>query len=73
MAITCSLEKEENEDVVSRFLATHPEMSPLPLEEALESPLVNGILGPGGWRILTGGDHDGFTVHVLAKARISGL
>ncbi len=70
VAITCSLEREENEDVMLRFLATHPEYSLLPLEELLESPVAAGITGPGGWRILTGGDHDGFTVNVLAKARI---
>ncbi len=69
VAITCSLEREENEDVMTRFLATHSELSLLPLEGLLESPVAAGITGPGGWRILTGGDHDGFTVHVLAKAR----
>ena len=68
IAITCSLEREENEDVMARFLATHPELSLLPLERLLESPVAAGITGPGAWRILTGGDHDGFTVHVLAKA-----
>ncbi|HEX7184289.1 MAG TPA: transcription antitermination factor NusB [Thermoanaerobaculia bacterium] len=70
VAITCSLEREENEDVVSRFLATSSELRPLPLEEVLERPLDSGISGPGAWRILTGGDHDGFSVSVLAKARI---
>ncbi|HEY0514440.1 MAG TPA: transcription antitermination factor NusB [Thermoanaerobaculia bacterium] len=69
VAITCSLEREENEDVMARFLATHPELSPLPLEGALESPVASGVTGPGTWRILTGGDHDGFSVNVLAKAR----
>jgi 16S rRNA (cytosine967-C5)-methyltransferase len=69
VAITCSLEREENEEVVARFLATHPELSPLPLEGLLESPVAAGVIGPGAWRILTGGDHDGFSVHVLAKAR----
>lgn len=69
VAITCSLEREENEDIVARFLATHPELSPVPLETVLEPALAGGILGPGGWRVLTGGDHDGFTVHVLVKAR----
>ncbi len=69
VAITCSLEREENEDVMTRFLATHSELSLLPLEGLLESPVAAGITGPGAWRILTGGDHDGFTVHVLAKAR----
>ncbi len=68
VAITCSLEREENEDVVARFLATHPELSPLPLEGALESPVAAFITSSGAWRILTGGDHDGFTVNVLAKA-----
>ena len=70
IAITCSLEREENEDVMARFLATHPELSLLPLEGMLESPVAAGVTGPGTWRILTGGDHDGFTVQVLAKARI---
>lgn len=70
VAITCSLEREENEDVMTRFLATHPELSLLPLENLLESPVAAGITGPGAWRMLTGGDHDGFSVHVLAKAWI---
>jgi 16S rRNA (cytosine967-C5)-methyltransferase len=70
IAITCSLEREENEDVISRFLATHAELSLLPLETVLEAPVANEISGPGAWRILSDGDHDGFSVHVLAKARI---
>jgi len=70
VAITCSLEREENEDVVSRFLATHPELSRVSLEEVLETPLASGISGPGTWRVPTGGDHDGFSLSLLAKARI---
>jgi 16S rRNA (cytosine967-C5)-methyltransferase len=70
VAITCSLEREENEDVVARFLETHPEFAPLPLSDLLEMPVAAGVSGPGAWRILTGGDHDGFSVNVLAKARI---
>lgn len=70
VAITCSLEREENEDVVSRFLATHPEFSPVRLEDVLETRLASGISGPGTWRIPTGGDHDGFSLTLLAKARI---
>lgn len=70
LAITCSLEREENEDVVSRFLATHPDFTRMPLEEVLETPLASGVSGPGTWRVLTGADHDGFSVGVLAKARI---
>jgi 16S rRNA (cytosine967-C5)-methyltransferase len=70
VAITCSLEREENEDVIARFLDAHPAFSPLPLDGLLEEPVAASIIGPGAWRILTGADHDGFTVHVLAKARI---
>jgi len=70
VAITCSLEKEENEEVIARFRETQPALSPLPLEALLENPVAASITGPGAWRVLTGGDHDGFTVHVLAKARI---
>lgn len=70
VAITCSLEREENEDVVARFLVAHPEFAPLPLAGLLEEPVAAGVTGPGAWRVLTGGDHDGFTVNVLAKARI---
>ena len=68
VAITCSLEREENEEVVARFLATRPEMSLLPLDEGLEVAVAAGVTGPGAWRVLTGGDHDGFSVNVLAKA-----
>jgi 16S rRNA (cytosine967-C5)-methyltransferase len=70
VAITCSLEHEENEDVMARFLATHPEFAPLPLDGLLEKPVAAAVTGPGAWRILTGADHDGFSVQVLAKARI---
>ncbi len=34
---TCSLSRAENEDVISAFLATHPEFSPAPLAAALPS------------------------------------
>jgi 16S rRNA (cytosine967-C5)-methyltransferase len=69
VAITCSLEAEENEGVAARFLASHGNFSALPLAEILASPLAAGIAGPGAWRILTGADHDGFSVNVLRNAR----
>lgn len=69
VAITCSLEVEENEDVVHAFLAGHPEFEPLDLAGRLPFPLEEGIVGPGVWRMLPGGDHDGFTVHVMARKR----
>ena len=69
MAITCSLEAEENEEVAASFLAGHADFAPLPLAGRLDPPAAQGILGPGAWRALTGDAHDGFSVTVLAKAR----
>jgi 16S rRNA (cytosine967-C5)-methyltransferase len=67
VAITCSLEAEENEDVVGRFLAARSDFAPAPLAAELPPPLDRGVEAPGLWRVLTGGDHDGFTVHVLRR------
>ncbi len=69
VVITCSLEPEENELVVERFLHHHPIFHPLPLEEHLRFPLSDGIFAPGGWRMMPAGQHDGFTVHVLQRAQ----
>lgn len=70
VAITCSLEREENEDLVARFLHSRSDFAPVPLAGMLEGPLASGVLDSGGWRVFSGGDHDGFTVHVLRKAHI---
>jgi 16S rRNA (cytosine967-C5)-methyltransferase len=42
---TCSVTVEENEDVVSRFLSTHPEMEtrPVPLDHSKGSPGLRGL------------------------------
>ncbi len=69
IAITCSLEPEENEHVVGRFLARRPEFRLLPLEGRAPGPLERWVSGPGFWRLPTGGDHDGFTVHVMERGR----
>lgn len=70
VAITCSLEAEENEAVVERFLET-PEgrdgFSPLPLADRLPPLLAASVVGEGFWRTMSGGDHDGFTVSVLTR------
>ncbi|HTQ80033.1 MAG TPA: RsmB/NOP family class I SAM-dependent RNA methyltransferase, partial [Thermoanaerobaculia bacterium] len=68
VAVTCSLEMEENEGVVEQFLASHGDFSPLPLDALLAAPLSASLIGPGAWRLPTGADHDGFSVHVLQKA-----
>lgn len=69
IAITCSLEPEENEAVVEHFLKQHRGFSLLPLEGALDFPLERWIVGEGCWRMFPEGDHDGFTVHVLVKRK----
>ena len=68
-AITCSLEDTENELVADRFLERHRDFGRLGLEALLEPPLDEFVQGPGLWRILTGGDHDGFTVQVFCRLR----
>ncbi len=67
VAITCSIEAEENEVVVEDFLARHPDFELESLEGYLAEPLAAGIEAPGRWRILPAADHDGFTVHVLCR------
>jgi 16S rRNA (cytosine967-C5)-methyltransferase len=67
VVITCSLEPEENEDVVAAFLAGRSDLVRAPLAGRLDAPLTRGILGPGCWREPTAGDHDGFSVSVLEK------
>jgi 16S rRNA (cytosine967-C5)-methyltransferase len=67
VVITCSLEREENEDVVRRFLARESGFEPEPVSEHLPGSMRTGGGEGGLWRILTGGDHDGFTVQVLRR------
>jgi 16S rRNA (cytosine967-C5)-methyltransferase len=66
IAITCSLEAEENEAVGERFLAANPEFAPAELG-GLPSPLVEHVERQGLWRILPAADHDGFTVQVFER------
>ncbi len=66
-AITCSLEPEENEEVVTRFLACAPDFAPVDLEPLLPAPFDRHVAGAGLWRVMTGGEHDGFTVQVLRR------
>jgi 16S rRNA (cytosine967-C5)-methyltransferase len=67
IAITCSLEEEENEQVVARFRAARGDFAPLPLGDLLPAPLGEWATAAGRWQLPTGGDHDGFTVHVLSR------
>ncbi len=64
-AITCSLEREENEDVITKFLDRRPEFELEPLE--LLPELAPFVVGAGLWRAWPSENHDGFTVHVLRR------
>lgn len=68
VAITCSLEPEENKAVAAAFLAGNPDFAPLELASGISAPFEQMITGPGSWQILPAGDHDGFTVQVLRRS-----
>ena len=67
VAITCSLEAEENEHIGERFLAAHAAFRPRPLDDLAEPALAADVEAAGRWRVLPDGDHDGFTVQVFAR------
>ncbi|MDX1503403.1 MAG: transcription antitermination factor NusB [Thermoanaerobaculia bacterium] len=69
VAITCSLEREENEEVFDALLARRPDYRPLPLAGRLEPALAAGLFDEGRWRLLTGPRNDGFTVQVAERRR----
>ena len=61
--VTCSLLRRENEGVVGRFLANHPDASERPIA------LPAGRAARVGWQILPGdGDLDGMYYALLAKS-----
>ncbi len=64
---TCSLEPEENRDQVRHFLERHPDFELEDADRDLPESLRRGLDGSGAWRLLPGGHHDGFTVHVLGR------
>ncbi len=71
VASSCSLEPEENEEVVDRFLsesAGRHGFALLPLDGALPETQAVGLFGPGRWRVPTTAEHDGFTVQVLRRS-----
>lgn len=66
VAITCSLEPEENEEVVADFLSSHGDFHAAELS-GLQASLDAGVMTPGRWLLPPGGEHDGFTVSVLRR------
>lgn len=71
IAITCSLEAEENEELVGRFLASGEPFQLSALEGRVPREAEQFILGRGFWRVATNGDHDGFSVHVLHRKLVN--
>ncbi len=67
VAITCSIESEENKELIDQLLRDRSEYEPLPLEGRLEPPADDHIAGPGLWRLLPARRNDGFTAQVLRK------
>ena len=70
VAMTCSIEREENEEVIDDFLAHHADFAPLPLEDRLAPSLRESVARPGLWRLLPSSEHDGFTVSVLVRSAL---
>jgi 16S rRNA (cytosine967-C5)-methyltransferase len=73
VVITCSLEEEENERVMERFLARHSDFQPFALERSLPGAAARRIVRPGLWRAWTEDDHDGFTTAVMARDPAPGV
>jgi len=67
VVITCSLQEEENEMLVARFLERHADFQPLELAGFVPASASRHVVGPGLWRVWTDGDHDGFTTSVMVR------
>jgi 16S rRNA (cytosine967-C5)-methyltransferase len=66
--VTCSLEREENEDVVDALLGERPGfIRVIPEAAALPAPLAAAASPAGLVRVLPGATHDGFTAAVLRR------
>jgi 16S rRNA (cytosine967-C5)-methyltransferase len=63
---TCSLEREENEAVVEDVLAAEPSLEPAAIEP---SPGLEPFVSGARFQMLPGPIHDGFTAHLLRRAR----
>lgn len=68
-AVTCSIEPEENEEVVAAFTARRPEFVPVDLRREIWPSLAACVEATGRWRVRPTPEHDGFTVQVLRRRR----
>jgi len=69
VAISCSLEPEENELVIDRWLESASGFERLEKLEAQGFGAVAGETARGLWRLVTADEHDGFTVQVVRRTR----
>jgi 16S rRNA (cytosine967-C5)-methyltransferase len=67
VAISCSLEPEENEAVGERFLALVAGFRRTSAPGRIPAVAASALSGEGVWRWLPSGDHDGFTVQLFER------
>lgn len=67
VAISCSLETEENEGVTGRWLSGGPGFGPVELAAPASGASDDVEVGLGIWRLPTADEHDGFTVQVFRR------
>ena len=72
VAISCSLEPEENETMGERFLAARTEFRRWAGGAGLELARFGDPIAAGAWRCLPDEDHDGFTVQVFERRTAAG-
>lgn len=70
VAISCSLEAEENEQVGKRFLERRNDFARTSLLELVEPRDREQITEDGALRLLTAGDHDGFTLQLFDRRKV---
>ena len=67
VAISCSLEPEENEAVGERFLTLVAGFRRTSASGRIPAAAASALSGEGVWRWLPSGDHDGFTVQLFER------
>ncbi len=67
VAISCSLEPEENELVGEQFLRLDPRFRRAAVAGQVPAAAKSAESGEGTWRWLPAGDHDGFTVQLFER------
>jgi len=65
--VTCSLEPEENTEIVTRFGEQNPQFERVDLAEHLSPSMSGSLVDRGQWQVLPGDVHDGFTVNALRR------